>query len=294
MALEQPLQNAGALAITAQCDRASIIFSANLISEDEHEAALRAAPIVLGNGVALPSPKQYCYELQIASELRRSPNAQGNRKSVREFNGSVLIAGRIVPCAVFDLSCSGVGILTNKPLPAYSKTTFICNLNGAMIELDGEIRHCRKMNSSQPLFLSGIQFQSIGRVNSARWKMVFEDAVTNSTRSIESGATGSAPEGFYDKVEESRPEHDLQGSIVHNDLADHATQLLQRLQRVSQSERRLLLKSMHAATGDGVEGLDDALLRVEKKLIRLRQYEMDLESSLYRVLEAMKGSGKAA
>jgi hypothetical protein len=275
--LEEPL------ALTVQSDRASLVFNAKAIGIDERENSSRRAPILLPNGVSVVNPSRYCYHLEICSEIRKVVNTQAARKAVQDLYGHLITGGHEVAVAVYDVSVSGAGILTNQSFPPGAKATLVCRIDDMSVELPGEVRHSRRICPVRQVYLSGILFTDLGRITAARWKKQFHVAQTESSRSR------SAPLD-HDPFEFIPEEIPKLLEPITGELADYAAKLLQRLQRVGQTERRILLKEVRAAAYEGVDALDQAMLDISEKLERLRKYEQELEHSLYQTLDALSKS----
>ena len=281
IATDTALPLSGLYVITAQSEGVTVAFNARVTAEDQEETIHRKTPIFMDNGMALPQPIQFCYKLSAVSEVKRTPNQQAGRKATTDFKGLIQYNGEIVRTAIWDISKQGVGILTSDPLEPGHTVSLLCDLEGEEVRLEGEVRHSRLVNAPKPLYLSGIQFGEVGRVVAARWRKHMEDLYMEPSRckrSVEVTETACEVIHLSEVVEDTFTQN----------LAQHAADLLERLRRVSQTERRLLKKHLVKSALSGTDAADEALATMSIKLELLRRLELDLEASLFKTLEALK------
>lgn len=281
IATDTALPLSGLYVITAQSEGQTVAFNARLVVEDQEETIHRKTPIFMDNGMALPQPTQFCYQLAAVSEVKRTPNQQAARKAASDFKGLIEFNGNVLRTAIWDISKQGVGILTSEPLDAGHPIALLCDLDGEEFRLEGEVRHSRQVHAPKPLYLSGIQFGEVGRIVAARWRKRMDDLYQEPSRCRRSTEVSESANEIIHLSEV------VEDTFTQN-LAEHASDLLERLRRVSQTERRLLKQHLVKSALTGPEATDEAMATMSIKIELLRRLELDLEASLFKTLGALK------
>lgn len=238
---QSPLPQNATLTMAVQSDHTSVHFSARLLEADREETLLRKAPVFVGRGATICQPKQYCYHLTIVSGVRHVPNKQGARKALHEFYGLIQVNGEEVPAQITDISPGGAGIFTSVLLPVGKVVNLLCTPDDTQVILPAMVQHSKNIPAAEPLFASGLHFEGVSRIDQARWKNRYHEAHVQPSRNRR----------FVGTEIHQLPDADVYAAGITEAL-DTATDLVERLTKVCQMERHVLLKrldELHEAAG---------------------------------------------
>lgn len=237
-----PLPKDTVLSVSVQIEFAAAQFEANVVEADTEEAGHRKSPIFVGNGVSIHQPRQFCYKLSVISGIRQQQNKQANRKALHEMHGSVIIDGFETPVIVGDISASGAGIFCNAEIPTGKLVELVCNPDGKSINIQGTIQHCREVPADGTLYSAGIKFTKVGRIEAARWKNRFYDAHLLPSR-IQGAEAAKA----------GKSELEVYAQLPEDDNVTKLAGLIERLIKVSQMERQIIIHNMESLSGGAKE-----------------------------------------
>lgn len=267
----QPLPKDISLTIAVQIDMAAANFEATVLEVDTEESAHRKAPVFVGRGVSICQPKQYCYKLTIISGIRQQQNKQANRKALHEMNGSLVIDGTEEPILIGDISAAGAGIYSNNELPVGKLVELVCMPDGKAISIQATIQHCREVPAEATLYASGLRFTRVGRIEAARWKNRFYDAHLIPSRIQGGGETERS----------ARSELEVFAQLPEDDRLERLTDLIERLIKVSQMERQIIIHNMEILSGSYKE-----TMRAQVDVFA--RHEEELKIKIRDILETMK------
>lgn len=222
---DSPLAIDESIALVLQGNRESAQVRARVLDIDRHEMRNREKPVTLERGVTIPLPLQYCYRVEFTTPIRPTINRETDRKAVLDkiaklgslrFERKVLLA---------DVSASGARVLTTTPIEIGELLSFEFERDGKTVAFSATGRYARKVASPRELYSVGLQFEDIGRIDAARWKVVLDEAGSIPARS------SSAGESILTLA---------QASESGKDFRNIANKLLEKIEEVDKAEREFL------------------------------------------------------
>ena len=149
------------------------MFTARLSSvESEDAAALVALAAASGTGAFLDLAEQY-YTFNIEGSVQMV-KAETEARYSRE-NGSVVLDGWLEG-QIKDVSEHGLGILTQEEIPSKSTVKATIYAGMGVIEVNAEVRYCRKVSDNPATYRVGLRLADLDRINTSRWNAVLQRA----------------------------------------------------------------------------------------------------------------------
>lgn len=292
IASETDLVASGNFILSVNVEFGEINLAGRLSGIDASEEHQRKVPVRLEAGGSVRQVNSHCFCFEIGPDYqKRSTNVMA-RKAIR-LTSIVLKRGtEFISVALHDVAKHGAGIISPKPLQRGESVTLMFDCEGAEFELEAEVMFCRRHTTESPQYFVGLKLCGVDRLTRARWNRMFAMAFEVPARS----AIVNTSELELVAVEEAaKADAKLVPlpAVVSNGLVAQATSILQRLRRVSQVERRLILRETKGQDKFGNEALEDSMMDLENKLHRMRAYESDLEASLFRILQELRRDEEA-
>ena len=100
--------------------------------------------------------------------------AETEARFARE-HGSVVIDG-MLEGQIKDVSEHGLGIITQEEITSKSKIRVTIYAGMGVIEVDAEVRYCRKVSENPDTFRVGLRLADLDRINMSRWNAVLQRA----------------------------------------------------------------------------------------------------------------------
>ena len=149
------------------------MFTAKLSTiESEDAAALVALAATSGTGAFLDLAEQY-YTFTIEGSVQMV-KAEHEARYARE-HGSVVLNGWLEG-QIKDVSEHGLGIITPEEMPSKTIVSTTIYAGMGVIEVQSEVRYCRKVSDNPTTYRIGLRIQDLDRINSSKWHAVLHRA----------------------------------------------------------------------------------------------------------------------
>lgn len=238
-----PLAIGEDIQLLIQGENESANVKARIIDADRGEMRNRETPVFLERGNSIPYPLDYCYQFEFMSTVRPVPNKDTDRKAVSSMVARVgtMRFERMVLLA--DVSVSGARILSTEPIESGELLSFEFEQGGKTIAISASGRYLRRESSNRDLYSAGLRFEGVGRIDTARWKMILHEASAKPARAPH---TNQSLSPVLEAVEGGQ------------DFQNIAKKLLAKIQEVDKAERDFLRKHLEQQQGS----LDEISLRI--------------------------------
>lgn len=112
--------------------------------------------------------------LRILGEMRCAPPAMPPRSQVHQLQGVLRADGVETSVFLIDASDRGAGLLLSTPvLPGVQVTLEVPGENGP-VQITGEVRYCRPLDTPPGHFRIGLQFQNLSPWTAAQWARLIQ------------------------------------------------------------------------------------------------------------------------
>lgn len=268
-----------------QGERSILNCAAYSVGIDQEESKLRGRGTILGDGPSLVGRARSCFHFDVQSEVVSKPSKMAMRKAVSPKEAILRSARSKLPIAIHDISVAGLGIISPQPVAEGELVELTIDDQIRSFSIFAEVKHCRSFSVRSNTHFVGLSLSGNDRLSVAKWKAFFDQESAKPARSVAMGGTAT-----LEPIEEEEVLAEAKIEILQPTLEAlglHVQSLQQRIARVTRIERRIILRETRRMCTFGEEALEDSLLQLDQKLIKLRQYETALEASLYEAMDQL-------